>query len=209
MGHGLQAALLASVAVGALRNARRAGPELAAITTLMDSNLAGHFDAGTFVTGIIGELDLTSGWWRCTTCGLAPALLVRQGRVVKQLDAVTDPPLGLKLLGEPQIGAEHLQPGDRLLLHTDGVAEARNSTGHFFGTERLVEFTSRHEAAGRPTAETLRRLNHAILDHQDGALQDDATTVMIEWLSDQPDRSTPATTPIPPSAVGVSAVRRP
>jgi hypothetical protein len=73
------------------------------------------------------------------------------------------------------------------------------------GTERLVEFTSRHEAAGRPTAETLRRLNHAILDHQDGPLQDDATTVMIEWLSDQPDRSTPATTPIPPSAVGVSA----
>jgi len=192
MGHGLQAALLASVAVGALRNARRAGLDLAATANSIDYNLAGQFDAGTFVTGIIGELDLTSGSWRWTTCGHAPALLVRHGRVVKQLDAVTDPPLGLTLLGEPQIGAERLQPGDRLLLHTDGVAEARNGAGHFFGTERLVEFTSRQAAAGRPAAETLRRLNHAILDHQDGSLQDDATTVMIEWLSDQPRRAAPA-----------------
>ena len=190
MGHGLQAALLASVAVGTLRNARRAGLDLVATVQAIDSTLSGHFEPGQFVTGIIAELDLTGGWWRWSTCGHPPTLLVRSGRVVKQLDAVTDPPLGLGLLGQPQIGAERLQPGDRLLLHTDGVAEARDSAGDFFGTERLVEFTSRQAAAGRPAAETLRRLNQAILDHQDGALQDDATTVMVEWLPDQPPRST-------------------
>ena len=190
MGHGLQAALLASVAVGTLRYARRSGLDLAATVQAIDSTLSGHFEPGQFVTGIVGELDLTSGWWRWSTCGHAPTLLVRSGRVVKQLDAVTDPPLGLGLLVQPQIGAERLQPGDRLLLHTDGVSEARNSAGEFFGAERLVEFTSRQAAAGRPAAETLRRLNHAILDHQDGALQDDATTVMVEWLTDQPERST-------------------
>ena len=190
MGHGLQAALLASVAVGTLRYARRAGLDLAATVRTIDSTLSGHFEPGQFVTGIVAELDLGSGWWRWSTCGHAPALLVRSGRVVKQLDAVTDPPLGLGLLDQPQIGAERLQPGDRLLLHTDGVSEARNSAGEFFGTERLVEFTSRQAAAGRPAAETLRRLNQAILDHQDGALQDDATTVMVEWLTDQPGPST-------------------
>ncbi len=188
MGHGLQAALLATVAVGALRNARRSGLDIADTVCAIDSALGGHFEPGTFVTGIIGELDLVGGWWRWATCGHAPALLVRDGRVVKQLDAVTDPPLGLGLLDQPQIGPERLQPGDRLLLHTDGVTEARNQAGEFFGNDRLVEFTSRQAAAGRPAAETLRRLNHAILDHQDGALQDDATTVLIEWLGDQPQR---------------------
>ncbi|HEU0100850.1 MAG TPA: PP2C family protein-serine/threonine phosphatase [Mycobacteriales bacterium] len=192
MGHGLQAALLASVAVAALRNARRAGLDLTATVRAIDSTLSGHFAPGQFVTGIVAELDLTGGWWRWSTCGHPPTLLVRSGRVVKQLDAVTDPPLGLGLLDQPEIGAERLQPGDRLLLHTDGVSEARDSSGEFFGTERLVEFTSRQAAAGRPAAETLRRLNHAILDHQDGALQDDATTVMVEWLTDQPERSVPA-----------------
>lgn len=146
----------------------------------------------------MGELDLTGGWWRWSTCGHAPTLLVRSGRVVKQLDAVTDPPLGLGLLDQPQIGAERLQPGDRLLLHTDGVSEARNSAGEFFGTERLVEFTSRQAAAGRPAAETLRRLKQAVLDHQHGALQDDATTVMVVWLTDEPGRSTPAGTAAQP-----------
>lgn len=111
----------------------------------------------------------------------APALLVRASRVVRQLDAVTDPPLGLGLLEAPQIGAERLQPGDRLLLHTDGVTEARDTAGEFFGTDRLVEFTSRQAAAGRAAAETRRRLNRAILAYQDGALQDDATTVMVAW----------------------------
>lgn len=192
MGHGLQAALLASVAVGTLRNARRAGLDLAATVRAIDSTLSGHFEPGEFVTAIVGELDLTGGWWRWSTCGHAPTLLVRSGRVVKQLDALTDPPLGLGLLDQPRIAAERLQPGDRLLLHTDGVSEARDSAGEFFGTERLVEFTSRQAAAGRPAAETLRRLNQAILDHQDGALQDDATTLMVEWLTDRPQRTAPA-----------------
>jgi hypothetical protein len=185
MGHGLQAALLATVAIGALRNARRAGGGLAETVAAIDSALDGHFEGGTFVTGIIGELDLTGGWWRWATCGHAPALLVRAGRVVKQLDEVTDVPLGLGLLSEPQLGSERLEPADRLLLHTDGVTEARDSAGEFFGTDRLVEFTTRQSAGGRPAAETLRRLNHAILAHQDGALQDDATTVMIEWMGDR------------------------
>jgi hypothetical protein len=44
---------------------------------------------------------------------------------------------------------------------------------------------TRQDASGRPVAETLRRLNHSILAHQDGVLQDDATTVIVEWLTAQ------------------------
>jgi serine phosphatase RsbU (regulator of sigma subunit) len=93
---------------------------------------------------------------------------------------------------------ERLERGDRLLLYTDGVVEARNADGVFFGPERLAELVIRQDAARRPAAETLRRLNHAILAHQDGTLQDDATTVLVEWLTDQPDLSTPPGSEAPP-----------
>ena len=200
MGHGLESALLAAVAVAALRNARRAGLTLPDTVQATDVELSAHFGPDRFVTGIVGELDVVTGWWRWATCGHPPALLVRGGRVVKELDAVIGVPLGLGMLADGvEVGAERLQPGDRLLLYTDGVVEARNADGVFFGVERLVELVIRQDAARRPVAETLRRLNHAILAHQEGALQDDATTVLVEWLTDQPDRSTPQPTEAPPA----------
>ncbi len=189
MGHGLEATLLSAVAVAALRNARRGGLDLAGTVAAMDAEIASQFGPDKFVTGIVGQLDLATGWWRWTTCGHPPALLVRAGRVVKTLDSVIGAPLGLGLLEQhPEIGQERLEPGDRLLIYTDGVTEARDAAGEFFGTERLVRFVTRHTASGQPAAETLRRLNRAILAHQNGALQDDATTVLVEWHTDEPDR---------------------
>jgi hypothetical protein len=193
MGHGLEATLLAGVAISTLRNARRNGADLGATVRAIDAVIAAQFGPDRFVTGIVGELDTTTGVWRWITCGHPPTLLVRSGRVVKQLDQVIDAPLGLGLLADqPEIGHERLERGDRLLLYTDGVVEARDGDGDFFGTERLVGFVTRESAAGRPIAETLRRLTQALLSYQAGTLQDDATTVVVEWLSDQPERSTPS-----------------
>jgi serine phosphatase RsbU (regulator of sigma subunit) len=192
MGHGLEAALLASVAVSSYRNARRAGADLASTVRFVDAQLADEFGSDKFVTAIMGELDVSTGWWRWATCGHPHALLVREAKVVKELSQVVAPPLGLRLLGEaPPTGSERLQRGDRILLYSDGVPEARDGDGGFFGTERLVEFIARHSAAGRPAAETMRRLSRAILAHQSGALQDDATTVMVEWLTPEAELSSP------------------
>ena len=200
MGHGLESTLLASVTVGALRNARRAGLTLPDTVQATDAVLSAQFGPDRFVTGIVGELDLDAGWWRWATCGHPPALLVRGGHVVKELDTIISVPLGLGMLeGGVEVGAERLEPGDRLVLYTDGVVEARNADGVFFGTERLAELVIRQDAAQRPAAETLRRLNHAILAHQEGALQDDATTVLVEWRTDQPSRSTPPGSEAPPA----------
>lgn len=192
MGHGLEATLLSAVTIAALRNARRAGLGLAELVPEVDAAVAAAFGPDRFVTGIFGELDTATGIWTWTTCGHPPALLVRRGRVVKVLDSVVGAPLGLEYLaGGVELDEERLEPGDRLLLYTDGVIEARDAAGEFFGTERLVEMVVKEAASGRPAAEGLRRLNHEILAHQAGALQDDATTVVVEWRTDEAERSIP------------------
>jgi Stage II sporulation protein E (SpoIIE) len=187
LGHGLEATLLSVVAVGALRNARRSGLSLGQTVEFMNAAVVDTFGPEKFVTAIVGSLDTRSGVWTWTTCGHPPALLIRRGRVVKQLESSISPPLGLHA-AQPQLGQERLEPGDRLLLYTDGVVEARNAAGEFFGLDRLTDFVTRHAAAGLSAAETLRRLNLGILAHQNGKLQDDATTLVIEWRGDEPDR---------------------
>lgn len=186
MGHGLEATLLAAVAVSSMRNSRRAGLDLGATVLAMDATIAAQFGPDKFLTGILGELHVPTGQWRWVTCGHPPALLLRDGQVVKTLDSVVGVPIGLGLFdGPPDVGQERLQPGDRLLLHTDGVTEARDADGDFFGTDRLENFLTREAADARPVAETLRRLNLAVLRHQHGRLQDDATTVILEWRTDE------------------------
>jgi hypothetical protein len=187
MGHGLEATLLSMVAIAALRNARRSELSLPATVVHMNAAVGDSFGPEKFVTAIVGQLDTATGVWTWATCGHPPAFIIRRGRVVKMLDSVIGPPLGLHPV-DPKLGRERLEPGDRVLLYTDGVAEARNDAGEFFGTDRLADFVTRQSAAGLPAAETLRRLNLAILDHQDGKLQDDATTVVIEWRGDEPNR---------------------
>jgi serine phosphatase RsbU (regulator of sigma subunit) len=95
-------------------------------------------------------------------------------------------PLGLRRMPPDRlkVGYEQLEPGDRLLMYSDGITEARNAHGEFFGEQRLVDFTGRAELAALPAPETLRRLTAAVLAHQGGRLQDDATLVLVDWSSD-------------------------
>ena len=190
LGHGIESTLLSMVAIGALRNGRRSGLSLAETVDFMSTAVSNSFRPDTFVTAIVGQLHIGTGVWTWATCGHPPALVVRRGRVVKTLDSVVGPPLGLHT-APAELGSERLEPGDRILLYTDGVEEARSASGEFFGTRRLVDFVTRQSAAGLPAAETLRRLNLAILDHQEGKLQDDATSVLIEWRGDEPNRVQP------------------
>jgi len=190
MGHGLGSALLSTVAIGALRNARRSGLDLVDTVRSMDKWLTAQFGDETFVTAIVAELNLLTGTYRWVNAGHPPALLLRGRHVVKELSAGVNPPLGL--IGEiPIVEEERLQPGDRLVLHSDGVVDARNEAGEYFGPERLIDFVVKAAASGLPAPETLRRLNHAILEHQGDHLQDDATTLLVEWRGGAPERLLP------------------
>jgi serine phosphatase RsbU (regulator of sigma subunit) len=83
-----------------------------------------------------------------------------------------------------------LEPGDRVLFHTDGITEARDHLGRQFGPQRFADLVTRGAADGYPAPETLRRLMRAVLAHQQGTLQDDATVLLLEWRGDQQRRLT-------------------
>ena len=203
LGHDLSAGLLASVGIASCRGTRRAGGSLTAIAKCADDAIAGCFGDGLFVTALLCDLDLVTGLFTWIPCGHPPPLLIR-GRTVKELARTPRPPLGLgrvrPRLGEPErdaadsgsVGGERLQPGDRVLLYTDGVTEGRATDGTAFGLKRLADFIVRHSSALLPPPETMRRLNRAIVDYQQGRLRDDATVVLIEW---QPDKPAPVLLP--------------
>lgn len=73
-----------------------------------------------------------------------------------------------------------LQPGDRILLYTDGVTEARMADGIQFGPNRFTASVIRATAAGEPASEALRQLIHTIRESQHDRLSDDATILMLE-----------------------------
>ena len=183
MGHGLQATLLASVALAAYRNARRGGRSLLETAAVVDQVLADQFGDDSFVTAVLGRLDLVTGTLSLLSAAHPAPMLIRNGRPVGEVSVEPGLPLGFGSRAD-QVVDEALEPGDRLLLFSDGVVEARSTDGEFFGLERLVDLVTRQESARQPAPETLRRLINAVLEHQHDMLQDDATVLLLEWAGD-------------------------
>jgi serine phosphatase RsbU (regulator of sigma subunit) len=185
MGHGLRATLLTSVALAAYRTSRRAGAALRDIGVSMDQAIAEHFGADSFVTALLAQLDVRHGTLAILSAGHPPPLLLREGKIIGSVETEPGPPLGIGLRDDA-IAELSLQPGDTLLLYTDGVVEARTPDGEFFGLQRLADFLARQAASQLPPPEVLRRLMDAILEHQKSDLQDDATCVLLEWAGASP-----------------------
>jgi len=181
MGHGLPAGLMAAAALAGYRSARRDGCNLSDQVRAIDEVVSANFRDSAFVTGVLAELDVSSGRLRYVSAGHPRPLLLRAGKVVKDLRGGRRPPFGLAT-AEPTVAEEALQPGDWLALYTDGVTEARDPSGALFGEQRLVDFLRRAVAAAHPPPETVRRLTHAVLAHQDGVLQDDASILLACWV---------------------------
>ncbi|WP_212842604.1 PP2C family protein-serine/threonine phosphatase [Catellatospora sp. IY07-71] len=188
MGRGLPASLMTVATLAALRAARRAGFGLYASAREAERTLTRQFGDKSFVTAVLCELDLESGRMRYVNAGHPFPLLLRRHQAVRELTGGRRLPLGLAD-GEPVLGEEVLEPGDRLLLYTDGVVEARNNAGDVFGVERLVDFTERAALAGTPAPETLRGLSHRVAAFQDGPPRDDATLMLLEWSAEAARRA--------------------
>ncbi|MDR7275759.1 PP2C family protein-serine/threonine phosphatase [Catenuloplanes atrovinosus] len=187
---GTRAVMLATQALGAYRNARRTGLDLIATYHHIDDAVRAYDRAG-MITAVLAELDQRTGMLRVISAGHPSGIVLRAGKAVKILPTPTALPVPLGDLQTPVVVEELLEPGDQLLLYTDGITEARSRDGQEFGVERLIDFAVRAVADQLPAPETTRRLVHAILAHQDETLQDDATVLLAEWRDTPPTQLQP------------------
>ena len=190
VGHGLPAAVLASVAAGASRHARRTLLDLPDIAQQVNTAIVDQFGASQFATATLARLDLDTGRLRWINAGHPAPLILRGSALVQPPDCPPHRPLGLQE-AKPDYCETRLEPGDRLLLYTDGITEARSPDGEFFGEQRLADFIATAVAAGDPAPEMVRRLIRRLLVHQADQLQDDATIVVLEWRSGEEHRMLP------------------
>lgn len=175
MGHGVGAALTATLCVGSLRNARNVGASLLDQVASTNAALAEHAATSgleDFVTGLIARVDLRTGEMEITNAGHVEPYLAR-GADVSAVDLPVDLPLGL--FGDSAFRSSQLalEPGDRLVFVTDGMLE-RNAVGVDIAAQ-LRDTRSLHPR------EAVRALADRVLAATGHALSDDATVLCLDW----------------------------
>ncbi|MCM2417172.1 GAF domain-containing SpoIIE family protein phosphatase [Streptomyces sp. RKAG293] len=171
MGHDVQAALLATLLVGALRRARRQGADLAEQARQADRAVIDH-SGGRYVTGQLLRISLLDGRNEFINAGHPWPLLLRNGKV-EQLQPAVNMPFGFQNPHTYTVQSLDIRAGDRLVMLTDGVME-RSATD--IDLPELIERTQ--DLHPREAARIL--IEHVISAH-DGHLEDDATVMCLDW----------------------------
>jgi serine phosphatase RsbU (regulator of sigma subunit) len=175
MGHGVGAALTASVCLGGLRGARRRGTSLLAQADEANRALVEHaLNCGgdDFAAGVIGRVDLRTGSVELVNAGhVAPYLL--RGSTVTALDLPVDLPFGMFADSRYRSSSLVLEPEDRLVLVTDGMLERNVASVDVPGA--IKETRDLHPR------EVVRALADSALAAAGHALQDDATVLCLDW----------------------------
>ena len=177
MGHTMDAALLATVLVGGLRNARRRGVGLAEQARLANDALAEQADESQFVTGLLVRIDLPRATAGIVNAGHPPPLRLRAGRV-DQVLLEADRPFGLRPGGGYRVQALPLEVDDRLMFVTDGMLE-REAAG--MNISAILT-----EGADMHPREAVQHLTQAVLQASGGRLRDDATALCLDWHGGPP-----------------------
>ncbi|MGW5607281.1 PP2C family protein-serine/threonine phosphatase [Streptomyces sp. NPDC003753] len=183
-GKGLNAVGEAAALMGAFQEAAHQHATLPALANALDrsacrysAQFLGADDEAEehFITALLLEIPDHGSVARLTYCGHPPPLLISRGQVTS-VPFSAAPPLGLCGLTQ-DIRISHTFPfeaGDTLLLYTDGLSEARDSSGVFYPLEeRLAQWAKCHPDT------LLECLQHDLLAHTGGALRDDAAMLAV------------------------------
>ena len=181
VGHQVAAALLATLLVGALRNGRRRGLDLAEQAAYANDSLAENAPDGQFVTGQLLQVDLHSGTAVVINAGHVLPLRLRDGKV-EEVDLRIEPPFGVVPGKQFDVQPFALEPGDRIVLLTDGMQE-RNAVN-------LDVARALADTADLHPREVVHALGAAVLKETGGDLRDDATMVCLDWYGGPPRERT-------------------
>ena len=150
-GKGVAAALLMATFRAALRSRRPVGGDIVGAVTDLNRVLVDSMDASRFVTAVCGLLDPATGVFRYANCGHNPPLLLRAGGGCEALPG-GGPALGMWDGATFTSSQVVLEPGDTLVLYTDGVVEVADANDQQFGTDRLEQAVRAHTGGTARTA---------------------------------------------------------
>jgi serine phosphatase RsbU (regulator of sigma subunit) len=179
MGRGTSASLLTSLAVNALRNARRGGLDLAAQARLANEALHAPYGGEQFVGTLLLRLDYVNGAATAVDAG-SPLVIRQRGTDVEVVQLDKQLPLGM-FEGTNYVEEElDIASGDRLIIVSDGVHAARSPRNEEFKEAKLER--SVRATRGLPAGEVVRQLIRELQAHHEGQeLSDDAVVVCLDW----------------------------
>lgn len=178
-GHGIGAALLMASARAVLRaNAAYLGDRPEELFASLNRHLSRDTGNDQFMTLFFGILDASKRCLTWVSGGHDPALLLRQD--TGELSYLENTGMLLGVIEETEFargGPVSLQPGDLLFIGTDGIWEARNLSGEFFGKGRLEALL--RSQAHRSAEEIRREVVRCVREHSGGRPQDDDITLVV------------------------------
>jgi serine phosphatase RsbU (regulator of sigma subunit)/CHASE3 domain sensor protein len=182
-GKGIGAALLATVALSVLRAERGLGASAKRIIERANEALIDATDPDSFTTCIFADLDTESGRLRWLNMGHPPPFFLRRNGEEGARGQYLEGPRNRVLGWFENPGLEEteavLEPGDRVILYTDGFLEAKSPDGETFGEHRFSEATVRLAGlGGQALAEELIR---EVERFAAGKLDDDLTMLVVEF----------------------------
>jgi sigma-B regulation protein RsbU (phosphoserine phosphatase) len=176
MGKGMPAALLMSNVQAAVKSVAAANLPPHTLCAQVNRLICDNVDPGKFITFFYALIDTKLHRLVYANAGHNAPILMRRNGVVAQLTK-GGPVLGISPVFQYKMGAVDLLPGDRLVLFTDGIPEARNDAGEEFGDDRLLDVTQ--TSRGLSALGLQEKIMNAVTEFAGESFQDDATLMIL------------------------------
>ena len=180
-GKGVPAALFMVIAKTLIKNRAQMGGTPSEILSAVNEQLCDGNEAGLFVTVWLGILEISTGKGVAANAGHEYPVIKRAGLPWELQKAKHSPAVAVREGMKFRETEFELNPGDRLYLYTDGVAEATNAENQLFGTDRMIEALNRH--ADDPVEELLPSIKREVDSFVGDAPQFDDITMLTLWMN--------------------------
>ncbi|MDX6362437.1 MAG: hypothetical protein QOC85_1444, partial [Streptomyces sp.] len=179
MGEGIEASLLTSLGINALRNARRAGIPIEDQAALADQAIYAQYRGASYLSVLMLDFELSTGRIRVVDAG-SPQMLRLRGRSVERVDFDAQLPLGMFEETDYVVQEFRVAPGDRLVFVSDGVYGVAAPGGEKYGEKALANAITSTRLL--PAAEVPRAVLRELTGHRGGPKpEDDALVVCLDW----------------------------